>query len=306
MPITIEPITRRRFLQGTLGGVMALGGLSLQGATEKPEARSPDVLAFLSDIHIHQNKEHVVHNLNPFERFVQARQSIFAEPARPSRIVVTGDCAYDRGLKGDYATMIEGFAPFRESGIPVHLALGNHDNRREILHALAKYDGKPVPEKIPAKMTEVVELPKVNLFLIDSLSPGNVSGFLGEAQLKQLAEDLDRRKDKPALVFAHHNPMPKPKSAGALIDTDELMEVLKSRKQVKGYVYGHTHRWDVLRGDDGFYRINLPTTVWKWSDCPYGWILAELRDNGVTLTVRSLDPNHPKNGEVKKLDWRAG
>lgn len=305
MPITLPSLSRRRFLLG----VAALGGLSLFGETAlKAEPhRSEDHLAFLADIHIHQNKEHVVHNLCVFERFLQARESILAASENPSRIVVCGDCAYNVGLKEDYATMIEGFQPLREAGIPVHLALGNHDSRKEILEAMCRYEDKPQPERIPERINAIIETPRANLFLLDSLVPKNqVTGFMGERQLQWLAKELDKRPEKPALLFAHHHPMPVPKAPGALIDTPELFDVMRPRKQVKAYIFGHTHRWSTVQ-EDGIHLINIPTIVWKWDDSePYGWVLAALKDNGMELTVRCLDVNHPKHGDHRSLAWRKG
>lgn len=275
------------------------------GMLHAARERSGDHLALLADIHVHKNKAHVVHNLCVFDRLIQARESILAAPENPSRIVVCGDCAYNNGLKEDYATMIEGFTPIREAGIPVHLALGNHDSRKEIYEAMAEYEGKPRPETIPERINAIVETPRANLFLLDSLVPRNqVVGFMGEGQLDWLAAELDKRPDKPALLFAHHHPMPVRKTPGALIDTPELFDVMRPRKQVKAYVFGHTHRWD-LAMEDGIHLINIPTIVWKWDETqPYGWVLAVMRDNGMDLTVRCLDTAHPKHGDRRSLAWR--
>lgn len=305
MPITLPSLSRRRFLVGAA----ALGGLSLMGESvlKADSSRSEDHLALLADIHIHRNKKHVVHNLCVFDRFLQARESVLSASENPARIVVCGDCAYNDGLKEDYATMIEGFAPIREVGVPIHLALGNHDSRKEIFEALCEYEGKPKPGVIPGRINAIVETPRANFFLLDSLVPRNqVTGFMGEEQLQWLGKELDKRPDKPALLFAHHHPMPVPKNPGALIDTPELFEVMRPRKQVKAYIFGHTHRWDVAR-EDGIYLINIPTIVWKWDDAqPYGWVLATLKDNGMELAVRCLDTAHPKHGDHRSLAWRTG
>lgn len=106
MPITLSPVSRRRFLQNALAvGAAAAAGMpmfrqafSREGKSASPR-RNPNALAFMSDIHIHKNKEHVVHDLCVFDRFTRAREMIF------------GDCAYGVGLKEDYATMLEGFDP---------------------------------------------------------------------------------------------------------------------------------------------------------------------------------------------------
>ena len=46
-----------------------------------------------------------------------------------------------------------------------------------------------------------------------------------------------------------------------LVDTAALMETLGPRKQAKAYLFGHSHRWQHDRTDDGLELINLPTLV---------------------------------------------
>lgn len=283
------------------GACAMLGGLPLKAEP----ARRRDHLALLADIHIHKNKAHVVHDLCPFEHFEIVREEILADPAEPARVIVAGDCAYGTGLVEDYATMIEGFLPFRERGLPVHLALGNHDHRKNILEAMAKYENKPAPKTVPPKATALIETPSANLFLLDSnVPPNQVIGFFGEAQLLWLAEELDKRPDKPALIFAHHHPMPVKKQPGLLLDTEEFKKVIRPRRQVKGYLFGHSHRWTYEK-EDGIHYVNLPTTVWRFDKSqPYGWVLATLDETGMNLSLRCIDKKHPKHLEERRLAWR--
>jgi hypothetical protein len=170
----------------------------------------------------------------------------------------------------------------------------------------------------------VVQLPHANLFILDTLDKTDaVPGDVGAAQLAWLAKALDDRPDKPAIVIGHHDPMfvwppkePKPaptpdgkppaeKKPSGLLDTVALFKLIEPRKQVKAYVYGHTHAWGVKRHDSGIHLVNLPPTSYVFvPGPPIGWVYASLRPDGVQLELRSLDTKHAAHGQVVDLKWR--
>jgi len=130
--------------------------------------------------------------------------------------------------------------------------------------------------------------PHANWFLLDSLDKTNVApGLLGESQLAWLAKALDARADKPALVLAHHNPNYSSSSRSARHEA--LFKLLLPRKQVKAYVFGHTHCWNVTRYE-GVHFVNVPTTAWLFDPTqPRGIVTSQLRPNGATLVLDALD-----------------
>src|SRR5205814_2598957 len=146
--------------------------------------------------------------------------------------------------------------------------------------------------------------------VLDSYDPKNmVGGLLGGPQLKWLAAALDARKDKPAVVFVHHNLQFEPDKSGkfgGLADSVELWPVLRDRPQVKAYVFGHTHTWR-LAVRDGVHLINLPAVGYPFAKGEVtGWVDVRLSPGGAELVVRSIDPKHPKHGEKVELAWRKG
>ncbi len=219
---------------------------------------------------------------------------------------MAGDCAFNHGTPGDYAMLKTLFHPLREAGLPMHIALGNHDHREHFLAAFpdAKTDSTEAAG-VPGKHVSVLETPHANWFLLDSLNQTNVTpGVLGEAQLAWLAKALDARPDKPALVVAHHNP---DETAGGmgLTDTKALFAVLMPRKQVKAYVFGHTHRWHVDRRED-LHLVNVPAVAWVFDKTqPRGFVTAGLRPDGATLVLHAFDRRHARHGEQIDLKWRA-
>ena len=108
--------------------------------------------------------------------------------------------------------------------------------------------------------------------------------------------------------MVHHNPQP-PAADGVkktgLTDSDALLSVIDKHKKVKALFYGHTHNWEVRKGDKtGLHRINLPPTAYLFNkERPNGWVRATIRDDGMDLELRSLNPAHPEHGKKTSLTW---
>ena len=162
-----------------------------------------------------------------------------------------------------------------------------------------KYAIKDTPVK--GKQVVLVETPNANWFLLDShIDTSTVAGLLGDAQLQWLVDELDKRPYKPALLAAHHN---LDAGDGTLQDAPKFWEVIKSRKQVKAFIYGHTHGYrESVR--DGVHLINLPALAWRFNDVsPLGWTEAILKPNGLDLKLHTIDKDHPKNNDVRTFEW---
>ena len=83
-------------------------------------------------------------------------------------------------------------------------------------------------------------------------------------------------------------------------------EVIRPRKQVKAYIYGHTHTWRVEKDDTGLHLINLPPVAYVFQEGePSGWVRMTLREDGMKLELRCIDSSHAKHGQTFDLKWRA-
>ncbi len=310
MPISLPAISRRRFLQSVLVGAGAvLLPASLQAENE---IRSQDTWAFLSDTHIPGDRDRSggTPPVKPFEHLAGIREDILSgKVGKPGGLIVSGDCVYIEGLPKDYTTLLEEFRPFRQAGMDVHFVMGNHDNRRNFLDAAARESGRTAPRMVPDRLTSILETPKANFFLLDSLETTNrTPGLFGKDQLRWLADELDARKDKPAILVAHHYPdytRAVASNGHSLQDTGDFFDIIEPRKQVKAYVFGHSHVWKLLK-QDAIHMVNLPATAWRFDQTqPFAWVFMELRDDGMTLRLRSIDPEHPKHDQRAELAWRS-
>src|SRR5512133_1223132 len=142
MPLSIEPQSRRRFLQCSL---VALGAAMLPRsvcaaarsipAAEAPALPSvaPDHLALLSDVHVSGGLIKTMAS-----RLTHAIGGVLALPQRPQRVLLAGDCAHLNGDRGDYREVARRIGPLAAAGLPLHITLGNHDARDRFWETLPR------------------------------------------------------------------------------------------------------------------------------------------------------------------------
>ena len=306
MPVTICPVSRRRFLTQSLAAGVALATYdTTSGADTSQDANR---IAFLADTHI------------PSDRAIQSRgqtmavnlerviSEVIGSATKPAAAVISGDCAYLRGELTDYALLGELLEPASGADVPVVLAMGNHDNRDLLYKALPQR--KPKDTLVPGKHVVVIQTPAADVYVIDTLREVNVvTGEVGQAQLAWLERALDGNRDRPAIVVGHHNPQFKAPANGkysGIRDTELLFDLLDTKPQVKAYVYGHSHVWATTRRPSGLHLVNLPPVGYVFNKKkPIAWVDAQLRETGMELTLRALDPKHPEHGKTTSLSWHT-
>jgi 3',5'-cyclic-AMP phosphodiesterase len=295
MPLHL--VSRRQFL--------AQLGAAVVGASSRAAAAGGTLVAVLNDTHIGEKQppdSAVPANLR---RTIEALLDL---PERPAAVVINGDLALKDGQRGDYVHFARLLAPLREAGVPVHLTMGNHDDRA-VFYEVLKQERPSVPV-VESKHAAVVRLAGANLFLLDSLKQTMVTqGLLGEAQRDWLARALDAEPGKPALVFAHHNPRlggDPLHYPGGLEDSEELWSLLAARPQVKAYLHGHIHHREFYV-HEGIHLLNTPATsyVADKTTSTTGWTLLRLGASGMRVTTHTHLADHPWNGVAVDLSWRA-
>jgi 3',5'-cyclic-AMP phosphodiesterase len=302
MPIRLPQLTRREFLKRAAfaGAAFALAPQSQAGLFGK--SRDKNTFALFSDTHIAADATVKHRNVNMADNLAACVRELAAWPVKPATVIVNGDLAFQSGLPGDYGTFGKLIDPVRALA-PVHLSLGNHDDRENFRQAFPRDATKQVSRL--HRQAVVFASDRANWFLLDSLDVTNSApGEFGTAQLDWLARELTARPDQPAILVGHHN-LQAPGATSWLKDTAAFEELFARHRQVKAYIFGHTHNWQVETHASGVQLVNLPPTGYLLkAGRPSGWVRATLARDGAEFELRSLDPQHPEHAQLKRVRWR--
>lgn len=309
MPIHLPPtrhLSRRDWLKRC-----AAAGMGFATADSLRAADSGETWILFSDTHIAADPKAIARETCMADNLKRCVAQALNQKEKPFGVLVNGDLAYLDGQAGDYSTFVDLMQPLRDAGLPVHLTLGNHDNREVCVASCTSLDLALVEEKKPVekKQVSVVSSARIHWVLLDSLDKiNNTPGNLGEAQLAWLDRTIAALNDKPTIVMVHHDPqreVPEGKKFTGLLDTDALLSRISAHKKVKALIYGHTHNWQIKNGDKtGLHEVNLPPVAYTFNkQRPNGWVRATVRDDGIDLELRSLNPDHPEHGKKTSLQW---
>lgn len=311
MPVTLPPILRRKFIKGSLA--FAGSAIKTPAAFAKAESRSAGLdqnrVALLADTHISADpdlaypgtkwpgspvKESEHERVNMAKSLATTTKNLIALNPLPAHVIINGDCAMSRGTIAEYKELLRLIEPIRLAGITVHVTIGNHDNRENLWKLL------PFLKKEQMGIhAEVIELPHANLILLDS----GRKGILGGEQLNWLAQELDRRTNKPALIFGHFNPYPNRgvRPIKGMSDGSALLKLLAKRKHARAYFYGHTHEWQQDRRGH-LHLINQPAVSYYFGKGhAHGWVDMKLTKTSADLKLHCINLKHPQHGERRKI-----
>jgi Icc protein len=268
----------------------------------------------LSDTHIDVDLARVARGTCMGETFDRVVREVVAEAGTLDGVIIDGDCAFNEGLPGDYETFAMLMKPLADTGLPIHMTLGNHDDRGPFYEALAR-SGVSAASPVEGKHVSVIEGGIVRWVLLDSLRFVNkVEGEFGKAQLEWLDEYLESEGEGPVILVGHHYPQvfrddvipgDKKIKISGLVDSEAFLELARQHPRVKAYIYGHSHDWKVSTPADGVHQVNLPPTAYVFDPKrPQGWVLATVGRDGMKLELRALERGHAQHGEVEALAWR--
>ena len=255
MPITLPPISRRGFIKGSLAAAAALA-IGARPLLADAAADQSEHLVLLSDIHISVNRANVQHRINMWKNLGQVSDEILALKHKPLAVLINGDCAFNHGLPEDYQTVLEGLRPMREAGLPIHVALGNHDSREHLLSAMGADDD--AVKAVAGRRVSVQPFKHADWYMLDSLNiTAKTPGLLGPEQIAWLKTSLEAKPDRPAVVILHHQPQvqcripdrSRKRAEGAVVEVGDFRV-----EQPFGHDAIVSHNRDTpkrIRGDDG-------------------------------------------------------
>jgi Icc protein len=254
------------------------------------QAQSSTKIALLSDTHIHTDPANAYRGFRPHANLEQAVKQVIAY--QPSVAFVCGDAARADGQLGDYQQLKRMLTPMLDQ-MPVHLALGNHDNRDNFTKVFANpAHSAPLAGK---KHVSVVDVGVQRWIVLDSLMyVDKVPGHLGQEQRSWLDKTLSEATAKPTVLMVHHTLGEKD---GDLLDTERLFAIVDKHPQVKAILFGHSHQWRMEKHGK-VHLINLPAVAYNFDDTqPIGWCEADLTATELNLTMRTLGGNEADNGK---------
>ena len=307
MPVTLPPLSRREFLKRAALAGVGLGLVELVPLKSYAglfgKSRDRHTFAFFSDTHIAADVAFKNNGVNLADNLAACVRELAAWPVKPAAVIVNGDLPFKNGQPEDYATFGRLIEPVRALA-PLHLNLGNHDNRENFWSAFPRDAAKL--KSVPQKQVMFFASERANWFLLDSLDVTlSTPGELGAAQLDWLNTKLAAHPDKPAIIVAHHN-LQTPGLVAGLKDSPALAELFARHRQVKAFIFGHTHNWNLGQHASGVQLINLPPTGYAFGKSrPSGWVRCTLARDGAEFELRSLDVKHPEHAKVKQLNWRT-
>lgn len=264
----------------------------------------------LADTHVDADPAKTARGISMAENLKQVVAEILADPTRPEFAFVNGDCAYNTGTKGDYETFRPLVQPLLDAGVPVHLTMGNHDDRGPFYELFPEANTEPVTGI--ERHVSVVESSQANWMFIDTLKEVNkVTGELGAEQRQWISAEINRRSadGKPVIVVGHHYAQYLPEGSkeviSGLADTVEFMDLLRSKPQIKAYIFGHSHNYGYKVASGGIHLINQPPVSYLFDPArPNGWLRGQLTANSMTVELRALDKTHAEHSVAKTLAWR--
>jgi len=169
-------------------------------------------------------------------RLLAVLERLCEGPNRPDLLLLSGDLTEF----GDAASYARLSAMLADLPFPVHLMVGNHDDRAALCAAF------PGTQFEQGFVQYVLPLRGLRLIALDTLEPGRHGGAFCAARAKWLSDQLDVDAETPVVIAMHHPPFV---SGLDWLDGAEdapwiarFTEAIAGRPQVRAIIAGHLHR----------------------------------------------------------------
>ena len=200
------------------------------------------------------------------------------DPA-PAFVLATGDLT-EAGTPSSYAGLK---AILAELPMPVHFAMGNHDDRATFR---AAFPDTPVDDA--GFVQYAIEADGLRIVVLDTLEPGRHGGAFCETRAAWLEARLAEAPGTPTLIVLHHPPIDTGIPWMTTLPGDKWIERLAAaisrHPQVRGLVAGHVHR-TILSPFAGTTVTVVPSTAPQ-----------------VALDMRPIDPEVPDDRPLIALE----
>lgn len=187
----------------------------------------------MSDLHLVAEGE-LSMTLDTAARLELAVETINARYADADFCVLAGDLA-DLAQEAAYRQLK---AIISKLTIPVHITLGNHDDRATFLEVFgAEFAAET------GNVDKVIDLKGYRVILVNSSEPGRVDGVLEAGQIDWLKARLREAADRSVIVVLHHNANALHIAADdiRIIEDGPFLDALLTHNDIRQVIAGHVH-----------------------------------------------------------------
>jgi len=187
----------------------------------------------MSDLHLLPEGE-LSFTLDTGARLEQAVDSVIARHADADFCILAGDLA-DRGQPAAYERLKTIIARLP---IPVHITLGNHDDRPTFYSVFGEDFAAET-----GKVDKIIDIKGYRVIMLDSSEPGRVDGVLEAGQIAWLRARLAEALDRPVVVVLHHNANKLHIRSDdiRMLEPDAFIAALKTHNDIRQVIAGHVH-----------------------------------------------------------------
>ncbi|TLS51777.1 phosphodiesterase [Paenibacillus antri] len=195
----------------------------------------------LTDIHISVPGKTPLFGLDTTEKFRKTLASVAALRTKPAFLVVSGDLTHDGDVE-DYRflrSLVDDAE--RELGIPIHVALGNHDRRPAFREGFLG--------EAPSEQSYYYSFLSggLRVVMLNTQVPDSHAGRIDEAQLVWLRELLEQPAPLGTVLVHHHPAVRTPTTVmddHLLENASDLARAIEG-SDVIGLLSGHIHYHNV-------------------------------------------------------------
>ena len=187
----------------------------------------------MSDLHLVPEGE-LSMTLDTAARLEAAVEAVNARYGDADFCVLAGDLA-DLGQAAAYERLK---AIIARVDIPVHVTLGNHDDRPAFLSVMGDDHAAET-----GNVDKVIDIKGYRIILLDSSEPGRVDGVLEAGQIAWLRARLAEALDRPVIVILHHNANALHIESDniAILEPEAFLDALATHPDIRQVIAGHVH-----------------------------------------------------------------
>jgi 3',5'-cyclic-AMP phosphodiesterase len=192
----------------------------------------------LSDLHILGEAEAKFLGQDPSAKLRCVLSALKAMNIRPRFFVISGDLT-NRGTLPAYERFNDALDEIKRFGVPVLMALGNHDTRRYFRQLILNESSTDEAE--PYVYSRQID--GLRVIVLDSRVPGAVHGYIDDHQLAWLDRALSSQPSLPTLLVCHHPPLPMylPIFKNHCLGGQARLAEVVSGHKILGILSGHLH-----------------------------------------------------------------